>query len=439
MATITPNELQGQVTQERSFRVTRAGVFSVVFLVAGLLMVTLVPANFAPGTLTGINFGDNAANWFGDAAVLFVPTVPYALVVGGLYIVTGVIGLLPVAGLRGVRGWLLGISGVLIIPTVLVLAARNNDFNLAVLLRTSLRLATPIILGAMAGIWTERSGVVNIAIEGMMLTGAGIGFVTFTLLSLSPGLLPVGTRQWMSVGIAVLAGGTMALLHAWLSITFKTDQIVSGTVINILALGVTSFLRREVLLSSQAGVETLPELPIGGLASLPVLGEVLFQGKPIFYAMLLIVPLTHVILFYTPWGLRTRSVGENPHAADTLGVNVTRTRWINVFIGGLIAGLAGAWFSLENTGTFEDGMTNGKGFISLAAVIFGNWLPFGASAGGILFGFSEALGDRFQILNVPIPAEFVQMTPYLITIIVLAGLVGKSTPPKALGEPYEKE
>ncbi|MEM6280747.1 MAG: ABC transporter permease [Chloroflexota bacterium] len=439
MASITPNDLQsGAVPQESGFKFSRQFVFSVLFLAAGALMVMFIPTNMAVDAITGVNFGENMANLVGEeAAVLNVPTVTYGMIVGVLYMVIGAVGVAPTARIKRVKYWLLVVGGVLIIPTVLILAAVNNDFNLAVLLRASMRLATPIILGAMAGIWTERTGVVNIAIEGMMLTGAGIGFVAFTLLARAG--MGVGSGQVLSVAIAVLAGGLMALLHAWLSITFKTDQIVSGTVINIMAVGVTSFLRREVLLSSQAGVETLPEMPIPGLSQIPVLGEMLFQGKPIFYAMLLIVPLTHIILFYTKWGLRTRSVGENPHAADTVGVDVIRTRWANVFIGGLIAGLAGAWFSLENTGTFEDGMTNGKGFISLASVIFGNWMPFGAMTGGILFGFAEALGDRFQILNVPVPAEFVQMTPYIITIVVLAGLVGRSTPPKALGEPYEKE
>ena len=436
MASATQADVSALSQEKSGFRFTKIGVFSALFIVFGVLLAVLVPLNTEAGAVTGVNFGNNAEAMFGEGATVPVPVIPYAIAVGLFYIASGAVGLLPV-GTRRIKFWLLVASGALLVPTVLILAAINNDFNLAVMLRASLRLATPVILGAMAGIWTERTGVINIAIEGMMLTGAGVGFVVFTVLTNTN--LSISQSQLFGVLVAVLAGGMMALLHAWLCITFKTDQIVSGTVINIMAIGVTSFLRREVLLSSQAGMETLPELPIPLLSQIPVLGEMLFQGKPIFYMMLIIVPLTHMILFYTQWGLRTRSVGENPHAADTLGVDVIRTRWTNVFIGGLIAGLAGAWFSIENTGTFEDNMTNGKGFISLAAMIFGNWLPFGAMSGGVLFGFSEALGDRFQILNVPIPAEFIQMTPYLITIIVLAGLVGRTTPPKSLGEPYEKE
>ena len=232
----------------------------------------------------------------------------------------------------------------------------------------------------------------------------------------------------------------MAALHAWLSITFKTDQIVSGTVINILALGLTSFMRREILLSAQdAGRETFQAVPIPVLKDIPIVGEVFFDGKPIFYLMFVLLVLTHVILFYTRWGLRTRAVGENPHAADTLGINVIRTRWINVVIGGMIAGLAGAWLTLETTGTFDDNMTAGRGFIALAAMIFGKWLPFGAFGGSLLFGFSSALETRFQILGVTLPPQFLQMIPYVVTIVVLAGLVGRSRPPAADGIPYEKE
>jgi len=438
MATANPT-VNAAPSEGFSFKVTRVGVFSVFFLIIGTLLAVAMPLNMSGDLITGVGLGVNMQELLNsaDRVVIPVPTVPYSVVIGVLYLLTGVIGLAPIPAFRRFRTPLLILSGVLIIPTVLIVAGADNTFNTVVLLQVSLRLATPIILGSMAGIWTERSGVINIAIEGMMLTGAGVGFVAYTLLL---GVdVSNGWRQVFAVIIAVLAGGLMSLLHAWLSITFKTDQIVSGTVINILAIGLTSFLRREVLLSNEAGRQTLPIIELPFLRDIPILGEVFFQGKPIFYLMLLLVVATHVIMFYTQWGLRTRSVGENPHAADTLGIKVNRTRWINVFIGGLIAGLAGAWFSLETTGSFDDNMTNGKGFIALAAMIFGKWMPFGAAGGGLLFGFSEALGDRFQTLGVPVPHQLVQMTPYVITIVVLAGLVGRAIPPKAIGQPYEKE
>jgi ABC-type uncharacterized transport system permease subunit len=439
MATANPS-IPAPESEGFRFRVTRTGLFSTFFLIIGGLLAFVVPANIGGDITTGVGLGQNMQQLLNSSGrvVINVPTVVYSIIVGILYLATGALGLVPAPGLNRTKTILMIVSGILILPTVMIIAAADNTFNMVVLLQASLRLATPVILGAMAGIWTERSGVINIAIEGMMLTGAGIGFVAYTLLLVS-GVVGNGLSMFMAVVIAILAGGLMSLLHAWLSITFKTDQIVSGTVINILAIGVTSFLRREVLLSNEAGRQTLPTVPIPFLEDIPILGEVFFQGKPIFYAMLVIIVVTHVVMFYTQWGLRTRSVGENPHAADTLGINVNRTRWINVFIGGMIAGLAGAWFSLETTGSFDDNMTNGRGFIALAAMIFGKWMPFGAAGGGLLFGFSEALGDRFQILDVPVPHQLIQMTPYIVTIVVLAGLVGRATPPAAIGQPYEKE
>jgi general nucleoside transport system permease protein len=374
-------------------------------------------------------------------AVAVVPFVTFAVgsfVVNGVLSVAMALGWVPAndALNRFNRGWKI-FNLALLIPAILVIVAAGGRTNVTVMFTESLRLSTPIIMGAMAGIWAERSGVTNIAIEGMMLTGACFGFLAYTLLGQSG--LPREGSQVLGVVFAILAGGMMAALHAWLSLTFRTNQIVSGTVINILAIGLTSFLRRDVLVSADTARGTLQPLPIPVLSEIPVVGEIFFSGKPIFYLMFLLVIGTHVIMYYTRWGLRTRAVGENPHAADTLGINVLRNRWINVLISGMIAGLAGAWYTLETTGAFDDNMTAGQGFIALAAMIFGNWTPFGAAAGGLLFGFSVALGQRFQFLGVPIPPQFLQMVPYFITIVVLAGLIGKASPPKADGVPWEKE
>lgn len=413
-----------------SWRVTRFGIFSVIVLALAAWLVLFVVPRIEADAVTRLTFGSSIQ--------LEVAVVPYLIVVAIIYGVSGVVGLFPAERLSRVKFWLLVVCGVLIFPTILIIAAAGNATNATSMLASSLRLATPIVLGALAGIWCERSGVVNIAIEGMMLTGACFGFLAFSVLA--SGGMDSPPALFIGVIVAVLSGGIMAMLHGWLSITFKTDQIVSGTVINILALGLTSFLRREVLLDyADAGRDTLQPIAIPGLADIPILGEVFFTGKPIFYLMFVLLFVTHIVLFYTRWGLRTRAVGENPHAADTLGINVQRNRWINVIIGGMIAGLAGAWLTLETTGTFDDGMTSGRGFIALAAMIFGKWLPFGALAGALVFGFSSALETRFQILGAQIPSQFLQMTPYLVTIIVLAGLVGKATAPKADGVPYEKE
>jgi simple sugar transport system permease protein len=428
-------------------KVTRSSIFSLLFVLFGVWMLVTAPAQYTPQTITTLTFGSNLPN-------LIVPTEAYVIGVAVLYLMGGALGLLhafraqPVVlaagqkkprrgALENLVRLLLAINGILIIPTVLIIVAAGGSTNVTVMMQVSIRLATPVVLGALAGIWCERAGVVNIAIEGMMLTGACFGFVAMNLLVVSG--IPTATSLWLGVLVAVISGGIMSLLHAWLSIRFRTDQIVSGTVINILAVGITSFVRREVLLSSEAGRETLQNIPIPGLSSLPVIGDVLFNGRPVFYAMFILLVVTHVVLFHTRFGLRMRAVGENPHAADTLGIDVIRIRWIAVFVGGLIAGLAGAWFSLETTGSFDDNMTSGRGFIALAAMIFGKYTPIGSFAGGLLFGFSDALGQRFQFLGVPIPPQFLQMVPYIITIVVLAGLVGKATAPKADGVPYEKE
>lgn len=412
-------------------KITRMGVFAVLFILLGAWVLISVPRNVAPDVTTLLTI---------DATGLQgipVPTLGFAVLVALLYIGGGVFTLLPVPAFKRFKFWWLLVNGLLLIPLMLVIIAAGSKTNITVMFTESFRLSTPIIMGALAGLWAESSGVTNIAIEGMMLTGACIGFVIYTLLTNTAMDLPLA--QLISVGAAVIAGALMAALHAWLSITFKTNQVVSGTVINILAIGLTSYLRREVLISSEATRSTLAPLPIPGLSNLPVVGTALFNGKPIFYSMIILVIVSHLVLYYTQWGLRTRAVGENPHAADTLGINVIRNRWINVIISGMIAGLAGAWFTLETNGTFDDNLTAGRGFIALAAMIFGNWTAFGSAAGGLLFGFSEALGQRFQFLGVPIPAQFLQMVPYLVTIIVLAGLIGKARPPKADGVPFEKE
>jgi simple sugar transport system permease protein len=324
--------------------------------------------------------------------------------------------------------------GALIFATIfllLVWAIAGSRTDLVDMLARMVRLATPIVLGAIAGLICERSGVINIAIEGLMLTGACIGFIVALLVG----------NSWVGLVAAVLAGGVLVMLHALLSIRFKTDQIISGTVINILAVGVTGFLRNNVILPlEQTGTTgaSLPTLAIPLLANIPVLGPILFNHKPITYLMLVFVPLMHVLLFRTPWGMRTRAIGEHPRAADTMGIDVNRMRYMNVFYAGLVAGLAGAWFSLEATFNFDDVMTNGRGFIALAAMIFGKWTPFGALSGALLFSSADALQIKIQGFDFALPPQFLQMLPYVITIIVLAGIIGRARPPAAVGQPYEK-
>lgn len=418
------------------FRITRKRVLAVVLIIIALLMILQGSASLDSSVTTVLTLAPTGSD---QSALIEVPTLAYMITTGLFFLTAGVLGLIDPPRLSRFSSGMMIISGVIFIPTILIVAAAGSSTNITTMVAESLRLATPIAIGAMAGLWSERAGVVNIAIEGMMLFAACFGFTTFFYLRLVVPPEQIGYVMFLSVVVAVITGGIVAMLHAWLSITFRTDQIVSGTVINILALGVTSFVRREFLLSNDAGTQTLPAVRIPILADIPIIGEALFNNQPIFYMMFVVIIVSHIVLFHTRWGLRVRSVGEEPAAADTLGIKVNRTRWISVCIGGLIAGLAGAWFSLEATGRFNDAMTRGSGFISLAALIFGKWTPFGAFGGALLFGFADSLGTRFQIIDVPVPVQFLQMVPYLVTLIVLAGLVGRAMPPKAVGQPYKKE
>jgi general nucleoside transport system permease protein len=316
------------------------------------------------------------------------------------------------------------------LTVVLVWASMDRRLDVVGLAAQSLRLATPIGLGALAGILCERSGVVNIGIEGMMLTAACTGFIVALYCH----------NVWLGFAAAVAGGALMALLHAVLSVQFKVDQIVSGTVINILAVGVTGFMRRAFLLNNPLeppGLMPIWRIPF--ISDIPAVGKILFSHQPMVYAMLILVAAVHLLLFYSVWGLRTRAVGEHPRAADTLGIDVYKIRYINVVAGGMIAGLAGAWFSLETVGNFEELMTGGRGFIALAAMIFGKWHPFGALGSAVLFGFADALQIKLQIIGLQIPYQLLGMAPYIITMIVLAGFVGRAVAPAADGVPYERE
>lgn len=299
-------------------------------------------------------------------------------------------------------------------------------------LNFTLRAAVPLILGALSGILCERSGIVNIGIEGMMLAGAFTSFVA-----------KVATNDWplmasllFATAIALLTGALMGYIHGLLSIRFRMDQIISGTVLIILAGGFSSYLfNRDAVAQGKFGALHIPLL-----ADIPVVGRVLFENAPITYLTLILVVVVHVALFYTRWGLRTRAVGEHPRAADTVGINVNRMRYINTMIGGMLAGLAGGFLVLEAVGQFQEGMTAGRGFISLAAMIFGNWNPFGAMGAALMFGYTQAIQSELQLVGITaVPRAFVSMIPYVVTIVAVSGFVGRVRPPAAEGKVYETE
>ncbi len=309
-------------------------------------------------------------------------------------------------------------------------AAAGKSFSLVGMLRSTVILSVPVTLGALTGIMCERVAIINIGIEGQLLASAFAG----TILGSAFGL-------WAGVAGALVVGALLGAVLAWLAIRFRVDQIIAGVVINIFALGLTSFLATRVLAEAQ-DLNAAPQFPtirIPILADIPLLGSMFFNHNFFIYATFLLVVLLHLGLFYTRWGLRSRSVGEHPRAADTVGIDVFRTRYRNVILGGFIAGFGGAFLSLTQVSRFEENMTAGIGFIGLAAMIFGRWMPFGALAAGLVFGFARALQQKLGILATPIPSEFLLMSPYLVTIIVVAGLVGRAIPPAADGQPYVKE
>lgn len=315
--------------------------------------------------------------------------------------------------------------------TFLGWAAAGKSFSFTGMLALTVSMAIPIAFGALSGVMCERVAVINIGIEGMLLTGAFTAAVLGTILS-----------PWIGLLGATLAGGVMALGLAVLAIKYRVDQIIAGVVINMLALGLTSFLSAQFLVDNQQtlnnpGVMRPIRIPL--LADIPVLGQIFFNRNIFAYALFVAVALMAWGLFKTRWGLRSRAVGEHPKAADTLGVNVFRYRYFNVFLGGLIAGFGGAFFTIGSVGGFSENMTAGRGFIGLAAMIFGRWHPVGALAAALVFGFASALQGTLSILDAGIPSEFLLMAPYLVTIIVVAGVVGQARAPAADGQPYIKE
>jgi general nucleoside transport system permease protein len=350
------------------------------------------------------------------------------------------------------------ILGVLIqIVAYLVDTAINGNIGPIIL-----GLAAPVALGALCGIMNERSGIVNIGIEGMMLTAAFVGFMAALVVSQAMPAEPTavfGITPALIVGVlaAILAGIAVSALHAWLSISVGADQIISGTIINIIALGLTGYLNRLIKPTDSAG--TFQSFrPPQELMDLPVIGwiiEAFLAVGPIAMSVIVLVIVLQILLFRSRWGLRTRAVGEHPKAADTVGIDVIRLRYRNVLIGGVFAGLAGAYLTLEATGSFQNGMTAGRGYIALAAVIFGRWTPIGAFGGALLFMGSQALGVAVRIappsgdlgtflsgIQAAYPSlynNFFAGLPYLLTIIILAGVVGRSFPPAAVGRPYRKE
>ena len=323
------------------------------------------------------------------------------------------------------------IFGATFLMSFLSWAASGKFVPFTGLLQGALLLSVPLIFGAMAGVISERSGVINIAIEGQLLAGA---FVSGVLASLF-------ANNWVGLFFAPFAGALIALLLAVFAIKYGIDQVILGFVLNVLVIGLTNFFYKKLLIPYQddwnSAVAFAPiEIPL--LSKIPVIGPIFFAQSIIVYLMYIVVTLIHITLFKSKWGLRTRAVGEHPTAAESVGINVNRLRFKNVILAGAIAGLGGAFFTLGAVGTFSKEMTAGKGFIALAALIFGRWSPMGAVAAALIFGFADNLQGLLTIIGTPIPSEFMLMAPYIATIIAVSGFIGKVRAPAADGIPYKR-
>lgn len=405
---------------------TRRRIFGIIFLGIAVLIWLFFIRGLDPEMMTTMRLYPGGSkvvldDWeFNSLSVLRI--LAFACAVLGSYQL--------VRGFNKRTGLILSLIGGMFVFSFLSWAASGGMLNLAGMLRIMVIRSVPLTLGALSGILCERAGVVNIAIEGMMLTAAMIGTIVGSV-----------TTLWIGLLGAVIAGGLLGLVHAVMSIKYRTDQIISGTVINIFAVGITSFISAKFMQPypelNDPGIFKPYEIPV--LSQIPILGPVLFRQNIFVYSMIIFVILLTFLLFKTRWGLRLRSVGEHPEAADTLGIDVYKTRYMAVILGGMMAGFAGAYFTLGSVGRFDQVMTAGRGFIALAAMIFGNWMPVGAMIAGLLFGFSDSLAASLALLRVQIPSEFLLMAPYLITMLVLAGVVGRGQMPAADGQPYEKQ
>lgn len=323
---------------------------------------------------------------------------------------------------RGPAGWQTVLSSTVLVVLAMYLGYLIWDFRAVAVLGFMVRYSTPLALAAMCAILGERSGVINIGIEGQMLLGAFAGFFGAAAFGLVAGSV-----------LAVLVGAVLGLFLALCAVTWRIDQIIAGTVLNIMAAGVTSFFYRQ----GQTLDATMPTWKVPLLGDLPLLGRVFFQSQPLTYLTFLIIAVLQVALFRTAWGLRTRAVGEHPSAADTVGVGVARYRYANVALGGALAGLAGALLSIEATGSFERGMTAGRGFLALAIMIMGRWRPLLAWTAALFFGLLNGLVNQLNFDQViDIPPQFTAMLPYAVTIAVLAVFAGRVRPPAASGQPY---
>ena len=404
----------------------RRGLGVALFVLAAMIFACFA-AGTGPGARTTFQLTAPPAP---PVPAIALPVLPTALALGMACVLLGLLQLLWKGNKRTYL--LLGVGLALTGVAFLTWAGKGVSVDAEGLLTTSLIEAVPLTLGALSGLLCERSGVINIAIEGQFLIsaffGAMIGSLTHNL--------------WAGLLAGAVAGGMIGLALAVFAITYAADQIIVGVVLDAFALGLTSFFLQSLLVPNQAALNSpavFGPIPIPLLDRIPIVGPLLFNQNIFVYLTILILVAVQLGLFHTRWGLRVRAVGEHPRAADTVGIDVPRLRYGNVILGGVVAGIGGASFTIGSTGQFAPNMTAGLGYIALAAMIFGRWRPLGALGAALLFGFCDALQFTLSVLSVPIPSPFLSMFPYLATILAVAGLVGRVVSPAADGVPYSRE
>lgn len=398
--------------------------YAVVTVVALLLMVII--GRDGDATLRLASRGDLFA--LPDAVM---PARPTGIVVVILLAGLTALSFWATATVRKLGMWLPIVFGLLFVIGFLSWAGAGAMIPIPGLLFATIGLSVPLIFGAMGGVISERAGVVNIAIEAQLLGGAFTGAVVASATGVT----------MLGVLAAMLAAVLVSMVLAVFAIRYYVEQVIVGVVLNVLVAGLTNFFYSSVLTDNQAlnSPARLPKIPIPLLESIPLIGPAMFKQSIIVYAMYIVVPLIAWGLFRTTWGLRLRAIGEHPLAADTVGIKVTRLRFWNVSLAGAVAGLGGAYFTLDSNGSFTREMTAGLGYIALAAVIFGQWHPIKATLAALLFGFASALQQTLGAIGSPVPSEFMLMLPYVITILAVAGFIGRSRAPAASGKPYIKQ
>ena len=417
------------VVSDEQRRVTvvswKAPVIFAIFTVLFALLPLLAPRE---GDTT---FRLSAGEAFFTVPDVVLPATATAWIAVVLLAAATVFAVIRVRARRGIPLWLVIVWVAVLMIGFLAWAAAGSTLPMIGLLGGALALATPLIFGALGGVIGERAGVVNIAIEAQLLAGAFSAAVTASL---------AGT-PWAGLVAAMVAGMLVALVLGVFTITYFVDQVIVGVVLNVLVIGLTTFLFRQVLAPNTETLnspETFNAVAIPGLSEIPVIGPILFRQSFIVYLMYVVVALVWFGLYRTRWGLRLRSVGEHPQAADTVGIKVAATRYRAVLLAGDVAGLGGAFYPRVSVPRFNQEMTAGAGFIALAAVIFGKWDPIRATLAALLFGFATNLQGVLSVIGSPVPSQFMLMLPYIVTIFAVAGLVGRSRAPAADGEPYIK-